>query len=391
MVKHLLCAVLAGHGHVTPTLPLVAELTERGHRVDYACGPEFAEPVAAAGARWVPLPGLPPFTAPAEVGPAAVASWFRHFFAAHAATYPVLLEYCRDQRPDAVVYDATTWPARLAAWERGIPAVRTVPNLAANEAYDEVDQALTAGLDGEPETAALADDVARFAVEHDVELDVAATMDVTEALNLVFVPRSFQPQAATFDEDRFRFLGPMLGRRVGGPRWTPPSTDHPLLYVSLGSIFTDHPELYRTCLEAFDDDRWRVVMTIGDTDPAELGPLPAMVEVRSWFPQLDVLAHATGFLTHAGMGSTMEALYFGVPLLTLPQMPEQVVNADRVTELGLGRRLDPRGLSPQNLRRAVEDVTSDTGIRAALDRMQAEIHRTGGAAAGARAIEDHLR
>ncbi|MBP2371860.1 hypothetical protein [Pseudonocardia parietis] len=76
--------------------------------------------------------------------------WFRHFFAALAATYPVLLQHCGEQRPDAIVYDATNWPARLIARELDIPAVRTVPNLAENQSYSEVDQApaCTASLVG---------------------------------------------------------------------------------------------------------------------------------------------------------------------------------------------------------------------------------------------------
>ena len=385
----VLFVALGGHGHVTPTLPLVGELIRRGHRVEYACGPEFGDAVAATGAHWVALPGLPPFTPPADVGPEAVALWFRHFFAALAATYPVLLEHCDAARPDAVVYDATNWPARLVARRLGIPAVRTVPNLAENQAYSGIDRALTAGLDDDPEMAAFAGDVAAFAAEHHVDLDVASTMDVTEALNLVFVPRAFQPEGDSFDA-RFRFLGPVLGTRADG-QWAPPDTERPLLYVSLGSIFTDRPDLYRTCLGAFDDGSWQVAMTIGDTDPTELGPLPSTVEVRPWFPQLAVLARATAFLTHAGMGSTMEALYHGVPLLTVPQMPEQVVNANRVTELGLGRRLDPRSLTADGLRGAVEEVVASPVVRAGVDRMRAEARDGGGASGGADAIEHHLR
>ncbi len=98
----------------------------------------------------------------------------------------------------------------------GIPAVRTVPNLAANDTYSQVDEQLTAGLGVDhPEMAALTDDIAAFVAQHDVELEFAATMDVTEALNLVFLPREFQPAAGSFDA-RFQFLGPMLGDRELG-------------------------------------------------------------------------------------------------------------------------------------------------------------------------------
>jgi MGT family glycosyltransferase len=388
--KTVLFVAPAGHGHITPTLPLVAELVRRGHRVDYATGPAHADAVCDVGASWVALPPLEPFVPPARVGPEVVALWLRHFFAALGATYPVLHEHCIADRPDGVCYDATNWPARVVAKKLGIPAGRTVPNLAANDTYSQVDEQLTAGLGAEhPEMAALTDDIAAFAAQYNVELDFAATMDVTEALNLVFLPREFQPAGESFDA-RFRFLGPMLGDREQRASWSPPHPELPVLFISLGSIFTDHPEFYRTCLEAFGDGTWQVAMSIGQTDPACLGPLPPTVEVRPWFAQPAVLRRAAAFVTHAGMGSIMEALYYGVPLVTFPQMPEQVVNADRVEELGLGTRLDAQTLTVDTLRSAVGQVTSSPKIRANLDRMRMAAHHGGGAPSGAAAIEEYL-
>jgi UDP:flavonoid glycosyltransferase YjiC (YdhE family) len=119
--RHVLFVALAGHGHVTPTLPLVEELVQRGHRVAYATAGDFADVVTGAGARWVHLPPMAPLRPPAQVGPDLIASWFRPYFAAMRATHPVLHEYCRTARPDAVCYDVTNWPARLVAHHLGIP------------------------------------------------------------------------------------------------------------------------------------------------------------------------------------------------------------------------------------------------------------------------------
>ncbi|GAA4892783.1 macrolide family glycosyltransferase [Actinomycetospora straminea] len=383
-MSRILCVALAGHGHVTPMLPIVGELVRRGHDVAFACGPEHADAVTRGGATWVELPGLPPFVPPAEVGPDAVLTWLRHFFGALARTYPVLLAHARERRPDVVVYDATNWPGRLAAHAVGVPAVRTVPNLAENEHWRGIDHALFAGLHDHPEAARLGEDVAAFAREHGVELDVAATLEVVEDLNLVFVPRTFQPAGDTFD-DRFLFLGPVVGERGEEP-FAPPVDDLPLVYVSLGSIFTGRPDVYRACRDAFADGRYAVRMTVGDVDPASLGPLPATMEVAAWSPQLAVLRHAAAFVTHAGMNSTMEAIHHGVPMVALPQMPEQVVNADRVAELDLGRRLAPDGVTAGALRAAVDDVTTSVTVRAAVAAMREDAARGGGAVAGADAI-----
>ena len=44
------------HGHVTPLLPLAAELVARGDRVRFLTGSRFAAVVAATGAEHVSLP-----------------------------------------------------------------------------------------------------------------------------------------------------------------------------------------------------------------------------------------------------------------------------------------------------------------------------------------------
>ena len=41
---------IAMHGHVNPTLPVVAELVRRGHSVTYHTSPAFREEIAATGA-----------------------------------------------------------------------------------------------------------------------------------------------------------------------------------------------------------------------------------------------------------------------------------------------------------------------------------------------------
>jgi MGT family glycosyltransferase len=376
-MSRLLFVVLTGHGHVNPTLPLVAELVRRGHDVDYATAPEHADAVTGAGARWVPLPAMPPFVPPSDDMRAVMPAWFRHFFAAMAATYPVLLDRCRAERPDAICYDGTNWPARLVARQLDVPAARTVPNLASNKEFS-----LLPSVADDPALAEFADDCARFAQEHGVPIDPIGTFDVPERLNLVFVPREFQPAGDTFD-DTFRFVGPILDGDAHAP-----VTPAPDLFISLGSILTD-ADFYRTCVDAFGDGRWQVAMTVGDVDPADLA-LPSTVDARPRFPQLAVLRQVSAFVTHAGMNSVMEALTFGVPLVLLPRTPEQLANADRVEELGLGVRVTADPPTAEALRDAVLQVSESPTTRANLARMRAAIEASGGATRAATELVDYL-
>lgn len=51
-------------------------------------------------------------------------------------------------------------------------------------------------------------------------------------------------------------------------------------------------------------------------------------------PQLDILSQASVFITHAGMGGTGEAIYYGVPMIAIPQMEEQAITARQIESWG---------------------------------------------------------
>lgn len=61
-------------------------------------------------------------------------------------------------------------------------------------------------------------------------------------------------------------------------------------------------------------------------------------KVIGWAPQVAILAHRAvgGFVSHCGWNSTLESLWFGVPMATWPMYAEQQLNAfTLVKELGL--------------------------------------------------------
>lgn len=143
---------------------------------------------------------------------------------------------------------------------------------------------------------------------------------------------------------------------------------------------------------AFGDGRWRVVLAIGDkVDPAIADRAPPGFLARPHLPQLEVLKRARAFVTHGGMNSTMEALSFGVPLVVIPQMPEQAITAERVSELGLGVALDRKSVTSDALAEAVSRVTTEPGFAVEIARMREHIHAAGGYRRAAQAILDYAR
>ena len=205
--------------------------------------------------------------------------------------------------------------------------------------------------------------------------------------NIVFLPREFQPMGATFD-DRFRFVGPSVGGRDSEGESVREGTG-PLLFISLGtSPLNCQPDFFRMCLDAFGGSDWDVAMAVGEqTNLADLGTIAPNVRVLPLLPQLQVLRQTAVFITHAGMNSAMEALYFAVPMLAVPQQPEQAATAQRLEELGLGRQLAPEDVGPDALRAAVAALHTDAQVRRNLAAMSGIVRSAGGAVAAADAIE----
>ncbi|ANI42868.1 macrolide family glycosyltransferase [Mycolicibacterium vaccae] len=388
-MSHVAICVPVGTGHVNPTLGVAAELVARGHRVSYAATTAHAARVADTGAHLVPYRTLMDDAGPP---PQFTGRDFAHAMtvALDEAEYvlPQVLSGFRDDAPNLVLHDATmAWWGRLAAATWSVPVVAGWPNLVGNRHWSMNRYVKVNFLQASMLRALWR--VQRLARRYG--LNAARLLQSAGAdAQLVFLPREFQYAGDTFGPP-YVFVGPCLTDRPSDGDWEPPA-DRATVLVSLGTAYHDRPDIFRACVAAFADTPWHVVLAIGNTvDAGDLGTVPPHIEVHSAVPQLKVLPHAAAFVSHAGMGSTMESLAFGVPIVAVPQMTEQQANADRIAELGLGLRLSPAEVTAEALRAAVHEVTVSAQVAANLRDMQDRIGAAGGARAAADVIEGLLR
>jgi len=385
-MAHIAFVSAPASGHVNPTLPLAAELVGRGHRVSYATGPDTMDGAVLAGATPVVLPSeLPPgMSARGEFTADQLAVTLEYFLADARVAFPVLARHFSADRPDVVCYDSVTFTGRMLANLLGVPEVALVPSFAENESFSATQVYLPPTFDHtHPRLVAAIAAMGDFARGHKFLDDPNLMFGHIAPTSIVFIPREFQLSGDTFD-DRFHFVGPSLGGWQADESWRPRSAA-PVLLISLGTVFNERPEFFQTCVEAFADAAWQVVMAVGGLDPTSLGPLPANFEVRARVPQVAVLRQATAFVSHAGMNSVMESLYHGVPFVAVPQIPEQRVIAGRAEQLRLGKTLaEP---TAAGLRAAVAEVES---YRPTVTAMSATVRAAGGAAAAADILEKLL-
>jgi len=112
--------------------------------------------------------------------------------------------------------------------------------------------------------------------------------------------------------------------------------------------------------------------------------------VHSWVPQRAILDQADAFVTHAGMGGCGEGLAAGVPMIAVPQAADQFMNADRLVELGVARRIDTADATADALRTALEELMADPEVGRRSARLRADARAEGGTARAADLIEEML-
>lgn len=390
MRRHVAFVVAPAPGHVYPTLPLVEELARRGHRVSYVTGEWMVNAAEAAGATAVPVPNRPAPDLSREFTAEVLSDILTQSIACARVDLPMLTAHFENDPPDAVCYDNLSFMGRLLAHKLPALDVAMFTTIASNEKFSLNDQFETESFDSQhPKLLESVRLMRTFGTEYSPTVAGRAWRDIA-SVNLVFLPKQFQIAADTFDE-RFHFLGPSFGFREHSGNWQPAKSAAPVIFISLGTVFNQRPAFFRLCVQAFAESAWQVVMAIGDEANREhLGRIPENFEVCSYFPQPAVLRYAHVFVSHAGPRSIMESLYYGVPLVMVPQTPEQQVNAHRTEVLGLGRRLPTTQLTAEDLRDAVAHVDADAAIRANAARMRTVIRNCGGAALGADVIEEFL-
>ncbi|GAB3152754.1 macrolide-inactivating glycosyltransferase [Amycolatopsis stemonae] len=400
MSRHIAVFSFPAYAHVAPVLPIVAELVRRGHRVTFAVVGEFAGKVAATGAEVLPYTSTFPWSTglgdPASDGYALRA--MLAFMGEGLAPLAAAARRFADDPPDLVVHDlAASETARLLARKWGVPTVQSCPEFASNEHFRmnaAQDAAAAPGAPPDltdPDLLAFVEQAKNLLAEHglsDVDID---GFGGEFGYNLVYMPKAFQVRGETFD-DRFAFIGPCFDRTVAPGEWTRPADGLPVVLISLGtSRSKEQVGFFRKCVRAFTGQPWHVVLTLGRwVDPAELGPLPDNVEAHPFVAHAALLPHAKVFVTHGGMGSAMEGLHYGVPMVVTPSQTDQVVTAERIEELRLGRVVSRTGVTEEELLDAVTETASDPVVAERVRWMSEQVAQAGGERRAADAVEAWL-
>ena len=389
---HIAFVSLGAFGHINPTLALVTELVKQGVRVTYFTTETFRNIIEPTGAKFVAVPSWMAENDKHNDGEkkeddGGVAAAVPFLFLNEAGAYiDTILDTLHDDKPDAIVHDFAGIAGTIAADNLNVPNVMLYTSYPSNDSYS-----VAAGFEScpanHPLRKAAAGIAAGYAEKYGCRvMTVKEIFDGHGDFNLVMMQKKLVPNYESFD-DSFVFTGVQIGKRTAFGSWKAPDNGKPLLYSSLGTAFNNWPEYYPILFDAVRDLDINVFAALGSIDPASLKDIPANVEVGQMVPQLDILSQASVFITHAGMGGTGEAIYYGVPMIAIPQMEEQAITARQIEKLGLGVAfLDKSAITSEALKTAIQKLLTEPSYKAAAEQFSADMKTLGGAKASAEAL-----
>lgn len=379
---------IPAHGHTNPTLGVVKELIENNHEVYYYSYEIMREKIESTGAKFVPCDQYDTQTELTNEDKEKIAKDL--VFSTNLIVDLTLnlddaiLKDMQELKPDVIVSDSMAFWGKLIAKKLNIPFISSTTTFAFNKYSARVMRSdgpsLFQMLKSIPKINKSLKRLREKGYEVKSIFDIIANSNDTSTI--VYTSKLFQPFAETFS-DNYDFVGPIM-RDIILPM---KKVDIPTIYISLGTVNNNYKDFYKNCFEALKDEKIRVIMSVGeDIDMNEICNIPNNFIVEKFVDQIAVLQVADVFITHCGMNSVNEALYFGIPLILFPQTTEQYGVANRVKELKAGIFLENSNI--ENIRNIVKEVLNDKNIKENALKISDSLKNCGGAKEAAKFIEN---
>ena len=355
-------------GHVIPTIGLVGELITQGCHVTYLLPFEWKGMLDGIGAEFVGYQNHKKLS--------------KQIKNAYVAAEQLIQEY------DLVIYEQFFFLGKHLAEKYNKPVVRIFTAPVTNETLmqEYIDAGGALGIFrykwiGRNWTKSVAKGIP---LKADCWLDEIVLNPPD--LNLVYTLDEYQPYREDFEDEKYKFLGASIYDRVQ-ENFEIDKNEKPVIYISLGTVIKGAADFFIKCIQAFENEDVTVILSVGKQfDICKLGTVPENFQIYQTVPQLSVLKQADVFITHGGMNSVSEALFYGVPMLVIPFMADQPNNARRIEELGLGKQLAYKAVSSTLLKQTVFEMVTDLKLRERVVAMKKKMQNCHGNQGGVKYI-----
>jgi len=378
---------IPAHGHTNPTLGVVRELISRGHQVFYYSYNMMREKIEATGATFVSCDEYDQeqrLDAKDAVRVGKDLAFSTQILVdTTLALNDTVCEHMRELNPDCIVADSMAVWGKAVALKLGIPFVSSTTTFAFNQYSAKImKQSLRQMFGMIFSMTKINKSIKRL---QEKGYPVKSVLDIIQNDNntdtIVYTSPEFQPCSETFS-DKYVFVGPSI-RPIENIF---EKKSDKLIYISMGTVINDSTEFYKKCIEALANKKYQVIMSVGNLINIEdLGAVPYNITISRFVDQIAVLSQADVFLTHCGMNSVNESLYYKVPLVMYPQTSEQDGVATRVEQLGAGIRL--KYVNAKSIKETIENVLHTKSYYEQAAKISEGFHKCTGVKGAADKIE----
>lgn len=371
-------------GHINPTIGVVQELISRGDEVVYFSIETFRERIEKTGATVRTIDSEKFLKAFLSGGRNYIHERVNGLLHTANIVIPSILEQIKGEHFDLIIHDSMFGCGRLLAQILKLPAINSCTSFAQMKAsFDNMLEQLSKNIPEEV-MKQINDEYQNLTLmvkeKYGVEIQSRYEVFFNPApLTIVYTTKEFQPFGDTFDKT-YKFVGPSITSRITQNHFDfSEIKEKRVIYISLGTVFNRATDFYKLCFEAFRNSDHTIVMSIGNQiKQAELGEIPENFIVKQYVPQTELLKYTKLFITHGGMNSANESLYYGVPLVVIPQSADQPIIAEQVAKIGAGIQLQMKNLTANQLREAAEHVLDQPSYHIEVANLKEAFQKTGG-------------
>ena len=361
------------YGHVVPTIGLVQELIKQGCEVTYLMPFDWQEKIAESGAIFYGYKNHRQLSEQIKNAYSVADSIAEQF--------------------DFIIYEQFFFLGKHLAEKHNKPVARifTAPS-ANNKLIDEFisSKGPLSIFKHKWIARAFTKDIAKnIPLKTDNWLD--EIIQNPPELNLVYTLREYQPYEEEFPDEHYKFLGPSIYERTShGFDFV--KGERPVIYISLGTVIKGAVSFFQNCIDTFRNENIDMIISVGQKfDVRKLKHVPSNIHIYKSVPQLDVLKMADVFITHGGMNSVSEALVYGTPMVVIPFVSDQPVNARCIEKLGVGKRLEYLDVNMKTLKEYVLSVLFDKEFKENIVKVQELIKQSPGNKGGAELIIQYYK
>lgn len=161
----------------------------------------------------------------------------------------------------------------------------------------------------------------------------------------------------------------------------------PKIYVSLGTVFNNKPEVFKKILKGLEKENFQVIVSAGGAyDKLRKSGFGKNILIFKSVPQLEILKRVDLVISHGGNNTINETLAAGKPIIVMPIGGEQGDNASKIEYLNVGKRINIWNFGSNEVLDKVKVILNEPIYKENADRIKKIISKTDGVNTAAKLI-----